>query len=58
MPIRTASYLNPLTYSTDVFRAGLFGVVNQFNILELGVLTIEAVAMFGLAALAFRRIRV
>lgn len=58
VPIRIASYLNPLTYTTDVFRAGLFGAVNSFNVVELGVLGVEAAAMFGLAALAFRRIRV
>ena len=56
--IQTASYLNPLTYCTDVFRAGLFGALDQFNVLELGVLATEALAMFGVAVFAFRRIRV
>ena len=56
--IRTASYLNPLTYTTDVFRAGLFGGFQPANLVELGVLGVEAFAMFGLAVLAFRRIRV
>ena len=56
--IQTASYLNPLTYTTDVFRAGLFGALTPFNLLELGVLGVEAAAMFLLAVLAFRRIRV
>jgi ABC-2 type transport system permease protein len=56
--IRTVSYLNPLTYSTDVFRAGLFGALTPFNLLELGVLSVEAAAMFAVAVFAFRRIRV
>jgi len=56
--IKTASYLNPLTYTTDVFRAGLFGALTPFNLLELGVLAVEAAAMFVVAVLAFRRIRV
>ncbi len=56
--IQAASYLNPLTYTTDVFRAGLFGALTPFNLLELGVLGVEAAAMFLLAVLAFRRIRV
>jgi ABC-2 type transport system permease protein len=54
--IKTASYLNPLTYTTDVFRAGLFGI--PVNFVELGVLAIESVAMFAVALYAFRRIRV
>ena len=56
--IQTASYLNPLTYTTDVFRAGLFGALTPFNLLELGVLAVEAAAMFVVAVFAFRRIRV
>ena len=56
--IRTASYLNPLTYTTDVFRAGLFGTLTPFNLLELGILSVEAVGMFVIAVYAFRSIRV
>ncbi len=56
--IRTASLLNPLTYTTDIFRAGLFGAVTTFNLFELGVLAAETAAMFVFAAVAFRRIRV
>ena len=58
MAIRTASYLNPLTYSTDVFRAGLFSALTPFNVLEVGVLAVEAAAMFAVAVFAFRRIKV
>lgn len=57
-PIRIVSFLNPLTYTTDIFRAGLFGAVNPYAVAELVVLAIEAVAMFVIAVLAFRRIRV
>lgn len=56
--IQTVSNLNPLTYSTDVFRAGLFSALTPFNLLELGVLSVEAAAMFAVAIFAFRRIRV
>jgi ABC-2 type transport system permease protein len=56
--IQTVSNLNPLTYSTDVFRAGLFGALTPSNLLELGVLSVEAAAMFAVAVFAFRRIRV
>ena len=56
--IQAASLANPLTYTTDIFRAGLFNAVTSTVSLELGVLAIEAVAMFVIAVFAFRRIRV
>lgn len=56
--IRFVSFLNPLTYTTDIFRAGLFGAVTTTVIAELGILAVEAVVMFTLAVFAFRRIRV
>lgn len=56
--IQVVSFLNPLTYTTDIFRAGLFGAVTPQVLLELGVLAAEAAAMFTAAVIAFRRIRV
>ena len=56
--LEAVSNLNPLTYTTNIFRAGLFNAVSQATILQLGVLGVEAFAMFGLSVLAFRRIRV
>jgi ABC-2 type transport system permease protein len=56
--IQTVSYLNPLTYTTDMFRAGLFGSVTQFLTTEVVALSIEAVVIFAIAVLSFRRIRV
>lgn len=56
--IQVASLLNPLTYTTDIFRAGLFGAATATTSLELAVLAIEAAGMFIVAVLAFRRIRV
>ncbi len=56
--IQVVSYANPLTYTTDIFRAGIFGIVPGTVPLELLVLAVEAVAMFTVAVIAFRRIRV
>lgn len=56
--IQVVSFLNPLTYTTDIFRAGLFGAATPFVAIELGVLAVEAAVMFALAVVAFRRIRV
>ena len=57
-PIRTISLLNPLTYTADIFRAGLFGLSPSLLALELPVLGAEAVVIFAVAVFAFRRIRV
>jgi ABC-2 type transport system permease protein len=56
--IQDVSYLNPLTYTTDMFRAGLFNSYTPFLSLEVTTLAVEAVAIFCVAILAFRRIRV
>jgi len=57
-PIQVASLANPLTYTTDIFRAGLFNAVTPTVSLELVILAIEAAVMFVIAVVAFRRIRV
>ena len=57
-PISAISLLNPLTYTTDIFRAGLFDAATAFTSVELAVLAGEAAVIFALAVYAFRRIRV
>ncbi len=57
-PIQAVSLANPLTYTTDIFRAGIFGDFTTMVSLELTVLALEAVVMFAIAVVAFRRIRV
>ena len=56
--IAVVSDLNPLTYTTDIFRGGLFNAMTSYNNLELTVLGLEALSMFVIAVFAFRRIRV
>jgi ABC-2 type transport system permease protein len=56
--IQTVSILNPLTYATDILRAGLFDSITSFTLIEIYILSFETVAMFSIAVLAFRRIRV
>jgi ABC-2 type transport system permease protein len=46
-PLRTAFYLNPLTYLVDVIRAGIFGTVNEF------VVIIEMIILVGIASTLF-----
>jgi len=56
--IQYVSFLNPLTYSTDIFRAGIFDSVTPLVPIEVGLLALEGLAIFATAVVAFRRIRV
>jgi len=56
--IQSVSLLNPLTYATDLLRAGLFDSMTPFISTELTLLTVETIVIFTIAVLAFRRIRV
>ena len=58
LPIEIVSLLNPLTYTTDIFRAGLFNAITSVTSLYLAVLAIESLFMFTVAVVVFRRIRV
>jgi ABC-2 type transport system permease protein len=48
-PLKTAFYLNPLTYLVDIIRAGIFGDVTEFVILEMGILALIATILFIIA---------
>jgi len=48
-PLATAFYLNPLTYLVDVVRAGIFGTINEFVIMEMAVLIVLAGVLFAVA---------
>ena len=47
--VSTAFYLNPLTYLVDIIRAGIFGAVTDFIILEMIVLVSLASVLFVIA---------
>ncbi len=48
-PLRTAFYLNPLTYLVDIIRAGIFGNISEFVIIEMVVLICIASLLFLIA---------
>lgn len=48
-PLRTIFYLNPLTYLVDIIRAGIFGNITEFVIIEMGVLLAIASILFIIA---------
>jgi ABC-2 type transport system permease protein len=49
-PLRSAFYLNPLTYLVDVIRAGIFGDITNFVILEMIILVGIASTLFIIAS--------
>jgi len=49
-PLKSAFYLNPLTYLVDVVRAGIFGNITEFVIMEMLVLLALAVGLFIVAS--------
>lgn len=49
-PLRSAFYLNPLTYLVDIIRAGIFGTIDEFVIFEILILTCIASVLFVIAS--------
>ena len=49
-PLRSAFYLNPLTYLVDIIRAGIFGNITDFVILEMAILGSLAIILFTIAS--------
>ena len=49
-PLRSAFYLNPLTYLVDIIRAGIFGNITDFVILEMVILGSLAIILFSIAS--------
>ncbi len=55
-PLRTAFYLNPLTYLVDIIRAGIFGSITESLILEMMVLVTIASVLFVVASRLLTRL--
>lgn len=49
-PLRTAFYLNPLTYLVDIIRAGIFNTFTEFVFYEMIVLLVLAAGSFIIAS--------
>jgi len=48
-PLKTAFYLNPLTYLVDIIRAGIFGNINEFILIEMTILVVISTILFVIA---------
>jgi ABC-2 type transport system permease protein len=57
-PLKTAFYMNPLTYIVDITRAGVYAQVSDFVNLEVIIITILALVAFSIAAVSMLRIKV
>jgi ABC-2 type transport system permease protein len=55
-PLATAFYLNPLTYLVDIIRAGVFGTITEFVIVEMTVLVTAAIILFVTATKLLTRL--
>ena len=55
-PLRTAFYLNPLTYLVDIIRAGIFGTITEFVIYEMIILAALSAILFIIASKLLTRL--
>lgn len=55
-PLKTFFYLNPLTYLVDIIRAGIFGNITEFVIVEMIVLASLASVLFVVATKLLTRL--
>ncbi len=55
-PLRSAFYLNPLTYLVDVIRGGIFGTLTEFVFYEMIVLLVMAAGLFIVASKLLTRL--
>lgn len=57
-PLRTAFYINPLTYIVDITRAGIYSQITDFVIVEVVVISILSSIAFFIAAISMLRVKV
>jgi len=57
-PLKTAFYINPLTYIVDITRAGIYSQVSDFVNLEVIIISILAIVAFSFAAFSMLRVKV
>ena len=57
-PLRTAFYINPLTYIVDITRAGIYSQITDFVIVEVAVISILSSIAFFVAAISMLRVKV
>ena len=56
-PLRTAFYINPLTYIVDITRAGIYSQITDFVVVEVVVISILSSIAFFIAAISMLRVK-
>ena len=56
--LRTAFYINPLTYIVDITRAGIFNNIDLFTNIKVGVISAVTAAAFFLATFSMMRMKI
>ncbi len=57
-PLKTAFYINPLTYIVDITRAGIYSQVTDFINLEVIIISVLSSIAFFIAAISMFRVKV
>jgi ABC-2 type transport system permease protein len=57
-PLKTAFYINPLTYIVDISRAGIFDQITQFTNVQVLIIGIVAICAFLVATISMVRMRI
>jgi ABC-2 type transport system permease protein len=57
-PLRTAFYVNPLTYIVDITRAGIYSQINSFTNIEVIVISLISVVAFSIASISMLKVKV
>jgi ABC-2 type transport system permease protein len=57
-PLRTAFYINPLTYIVDISRAGIFSQITQFTNIQVLIIGIVAICAFLIATISMVRMKI
>ncbi len=57
-PLKTAFYINPLTYIVDITRAGIYAQITNFTNIEVVVISILSSIAFLIAAISMLKVKI
>ena len=57
-PLKTAFYINPLTYIVDITRAGIYSQITSFTNMEVVVILVLSFISFLMAAISMLKVKV
>ena len=57
-PLKTAFYINPLTYIVDITRAGIYSQITGFTAIEVVIISVISSIAFLIAAISMLKVKV